>query len=263
MENQLAGAAPSGHHFVGDHQHAVAVADFAQAREVLGRRNQHAVGADDGLDDDGGHVALVADHVLDVVGAGDVARGIGVLDGAVVAVGLGREDDAGDFAGRFHGPAARIAGGRDGARGGAVIGAVAGDDLVLAGVHARDFEGRFVGLGAAGGEEEFVQAFGQHFEQLLAQARAGVGGVAGRGIAKLARLFGDGLDDARIFVAEVDAHQLRAEIEVALACAIGEPAALGIGDGERLPAFLEAPGAVVGLARDGGNLFGSERWGCG
>ena len=69
----LAGAAPAGHDFVGDHQHAVAVADFAQAREVLGRRNQHAVGADDGLDDDGGDVALVADHVLDVVGAGDVA----------------------------------------------------------------------------------------------------------------------------------------------------------------------------------------------
>ena len=53
------------------------------------------------------------DHVLEVVGAGDVAAGIGVLDGAVVAVGLGREDDAGAFAGRLHGPAARVAGGGD------------------------------------------------------------------------------------------------------------------------------------------------------
>ena len=113
----LAGAAPAGHHFVGDHQHAVAVADFAQAREVLGRRNEDAIGADDGLEDDGGDVALVADHVLDVVGAGDVAGGIGVLDGAVVAVGLRREDDARAFAGRLHGPAARIAGGSDGAHG--------------------------------------------------------------------------------------------------------------------------------------------------
>ncbi len=111
----LAGAAPAGHHFVGDEEHAVAVADLAQAREVFGRRNEDAVGADNRLDDDGGHVALVADHVLDVVGAGDVAGGIGVLDGAVVAVGLGREDNVGDFAGRFHGPAARIASGCDGA----------------------------------------------------------------------------------------------------------------------------------------------------
>ena len=247
----LAGAAPAGHHFVGDQQHAVAIADFAQAREVLGRRNEDAVGADDRLDDDGGHIALVADHVLDVVGAGDVAGGIGVLDGAVVAVGLRRKDDAGAFAARLHGPAARIAGGRDGARGRAVIGAVARDDLGLAGVHAGDFEGRFVGLGAAGGEEEFVQSLGQHFEQLRAEAGAGRGGVAGRDIGKLARLLGDGLDDARILVAEVDAHQLRAEIEIALARAVSEPAAFGIGNVQRLPAFLEAPGAVVGLPRDG------------
>ena len=103
----FAGAAPAGHHFIGDQQHAVAVADFAQAREVLGRRNEHAIGADNRLDNDGGHVALVANHVLDVVGAGDVAAGIGVLDGAVVAVGFRREDNAGAFAGRLHGPAAR------------------------------------------------------------------------------------------------------------------------------------------------------------
>ena len=149
-----AGAAPSGHHFVGNHEHAVAVADFAQTRKIFRRRNEYAVGADDRLEDDGRHVTLVADHVLDVVGAGDVARGIGVLDGAVVAVGFGREDHVGNFAGRFHGPAARIAGGRDGARGRSMIGAVARDDFVFARVHARDFEGRFVGLGAAGGEEK-------------------------------------------------------------------------------------------------------------
>src|ERR1700691_4246217 len=76
-------ASPAGHDFVGDHEHAVTVADFAQAREVLGRRDQHSIGSDDGLKDDGGDVALIADHVLDVVGAGDVAGGVGVLDGAV------------------------------------------------------------------------------------------------------------------------------------------------------------------------------------
>jgi len=113
--------------------------------------------------------------------------------------------------------------------------------LFLAGDHARDFEGGFVGLGAAGGEEKFVEAFGEDLKQFFAEAGTGVGGVAGRGIAQLARLFGDGRDDTGILVAEVDAHQLRAEIEIALAGAIGEPAALGIDDGERLPGFLEAP----------------------
>ncbi len=142
-----------------------------------------------------------------------------------------------------------------------MIGAVARDDLGFAGEHAGDFEGRFVGLGAAGGEEEFVRSLGKDFKQLGAEARARGGGEAGSGIAQLARLLGDGLDDAGILVAEVDAHELRTEVEVALACAVSEPAALGIGDVERFPGLLEAPGAVVGLARDGGNLLGGERRG--
>ena len=169
----LAGAAPPGHHFIGDHQHAVAVADFAQARKVFRRRNENAVGSDDRLKNDRRDIAFVADHVLDVVGAGDVAAGIGVLDGTVVAVGLRREDNACAFAARLHGPAARVARGRNRAHRRAVIGAVARNDLGLAGKHARDFEGRFVGFGPAGGEEELLEPRGQHFKQLGAQPGAG------------------------------------------------------------------------------------------
>ena len=126
----------------------------------------------------------------------------------------------------------------------------------------RDFEGCLVGLGAAGGEKEFFYSLWKDFEELRAEAGAGSGGEAGRGVGELARLFGDGLDDAGIFVPEIDAHELRAEVEVALACAVSEPAALGIGDMKRLPGFLKAPGAVVALARYGGNLLGCEGRGC-
>src|ERR1019366_4948898 len=120
----LAGAAPAGHDFVGDEQDAVAVTDFADTREVLGRRHKDAVGADDGLEDDGRDVALIADHVLDVVGAGDVAAGVGVLDGAVVAIGLRREDEAVGLAAGLHGPAAGGARGGYGAGGGGGIGGI-------------------------------------------------------------------------------------------------------------------------------------------
>ena len=154
----LAGASPAGHHFVVDHQHAVAIADFAQAREVLRRRNQHAVGAHDRLKDDRRDIALVLDHVLDVIDACDIAAGIGVLDGAVVAVRLRRKHDAASLACRLHGPAARIAGSRDRSHGRTVIRAIARDNLVLPGVHAGDLEGGFVGLGAAGGKEELLEA---------------------------------------------------------------------------------------------------------
>src|SRR4051812_5107177 len=84
----FARASPAGHHLVGNHQDVVTVADFAQAGEVFGRRNEDAVGTDDRLYDDRRYVALVFDHVLDVIDAGYVAAGIGVFDGAPVAVGF-------------------------------------------------------------------------------------------------------------------------------------------------------------------------------
>ena len=77
----FAGTAPAAHHLVGNQQHAVPVAYFAEAGKVFRGRHQHAIGADDRLDDHGRHVALVADHVLKIIGAGDVAAGIGVFDG--------------------------------------------------------------------------------------------------------------------------------------------------------------------------------------
>ena len=48
-------------------------------------------------------------------------------------------------------------------------------------------------------------------------------------------------------MSQVHAHQLRAEVQIALARAVGEPAAFGVGDVQRLPRFLEAPRAEVGL----------------
>ena len=62
---------------------------------------------------------------------------------------------------------------------------------------------------------------------------------------KFAGLLGDGLHDAGILVAEVDAHKLRAEVEIALARAVNEPATFGVGDVQRLPGLLKPPGAVV------------------
>jgi hypothetical protein len=241
----FAGAAPAGHDFVGDEEDVAAVADFAEAREVFGWWDEDAVGADDGFDEDGGYVVLVFDHVFEIVGAGDVAGGVGVFDGAVVAVGFGGEEEALAFATGFHGPAAGVAGGGDGGHGGAVVRAIAGDDFCLAGVHAGDFEGGFVGVGAGGGEEEFDEAFGEDVEEETAELDAGVGGVGGGDVGEGAGLLGDGFDDGGIFVAEVDAHELGGEIEVALAVAVGEVAAFSVDDVHGVPGFLIAPGAVV------------------
>ena len=108
----LAGAAPSSHDFIGNHEDAVAIADIAQAREILGRRNQHAV--DDRLDNDGGDIVLVTNHVFDVVDASHVTSGIRMLDGAVVAINFRSECDstafpAGSMAQRRGSPVAAMA----------------------------------------------------------------------------------------------------------------------------------------------------------
>ena len=50
----FARAAEAGHDFVGDHQDAVLVAELANALQVAIGRNQNAVGADHGLENEGG-----------------------------------------------------------------------------------------------------------------------------------------------------------------------------------------------------------------
>jgi hypothetical protein len=59
-------------------------------------------------------------------------------------------------------------------------------------------------------------------------------------------------------VPEVGAHELRGEVQIALACAVDDVAALGVDDVHRVPVFLEAPGAVVVLPGEIDDLLGGE-----
>ena len=79
-----------------------------------------------------------------------------------------------------------------------MVRAIAGDDLVLPRNHAGDLECRFVGLGAAGGEKEFLQPFGQHLQQFGAQASPRRGRVSRRHVRQFSRL--GGLEPARTFI---------------------------------------------------------------
>ena len=196
--------------------------------------------------------------MLDVIRAGNTALWIGVLDRALVTVGLRRKDKALPLAARLHRPPARIARSRNRSRSRAVIAAIAGDDLGLAGVHARDFEGRLIGLRPRRRKEEFLETGRKQLEQLLRQPRPRSGRKSRQNIRQLPRLLSDRLDHSRVLVAEIDAHQLRREIQIALARSIDEIAALGINDMQRLPTLLDAPGAVVIFARDARDLLGCK-----
>ena len=148
-------------------------------------------------------------------------------------------DDAGDAGlGR---PAARIAGQRDRARRAAVIRAIAREDLVAAGVPARDLDRVLVRLGAAVGEEEAVDVAGRDLGELGAQPRARLGGHERIGVGEHRRLFLDRANDALVAVADVDAHQLAVEVDEALAFGRPEVDALRARDGNRIDLRLRGP----------------------
>jgi hypothetical protein len=109
------------------------------------------------------------------------------------------------------------------------------------GEQPRDANGVLVGLGAAVGEEEDVDVTGRERRQFGAQARARLGGHEGIGIGQLRGLILDGLDHPRIGVADVDAHQLRVEVDVALALRGPEIDALGPRNGNGIHVRLRRP----------------------
>src|SRR5262249_33788659 len=101
----LACAPPTAHHLVGDEQYAALFGDRGELRQVLRRGDPHAVRPDDRFDHARRDVVVVVDHVLEVVGAGDAAIGVALLQRAPIAVDLGPEDHPGDLSGRLDEPA--------------------------------------------------------------------------------------------------------------------------------------------------------------
>ena len=128
----LAGAAEAGDDLVEDQQHVVAVADLAQARQILGRRRGDAAGVADRLDDHRGDGLrpLQLDDPLDLVDAGDAAARVAQVERAGMAGGRHGLEEARQrrLENRL---AARQAGGRERAHRGAVVAGVQADDLVL------------------------------------------------------------------------------------------------------------------------------------
>ena len=141
------------------------------------------------------------------------------------AVGVREADDPDEP--RLVGPAARVAGEGHRPEGRAVVRAVAGEDLVAAGVMPRELDRVLVRLGAAEREEELVEVAGHDLGQLRAEPPADLRGEDRNGVLELRRLLVDRLDHPRVPVADVHAHQLAVEVEEPLALGRAEADALG------------------------------------
>ena len=125
------------------------------------------------------------DDGFDVLGAGDLAGGIGLAQRAAVAVGVHRVDDADLVRGLAPGG---DAGERAGERRAAAVGVAQGDDLQVARVHAGGVDGGLVGLGAGAGEEGFFQAAGSDLRDLFGERHHGLVRVERGGVAELVEL---------------------------------------------------------------------------
>ena len=222
--------------------------------QVRLRRDEHPVRADDGLEDDGRDLlgTLVLHHLGQVGEGADALLLVrGRPERRAVRVRAHEVDDAGDR--RLAPPAPRLAGEGHGGGGGAVVAAVRRQHLRPARVGAGQADGVLVGLGAAVGEEDPVEALGRVGGDEPGRLVAGLVGEGRRDGAEPLGLLDDGGDHLRVLVAEVQVHQLRREVEPAVALVVPELAPGAAGERERVDQVLGRPGV-----EDVGSVGGSD-----
>src|SRR5215831_208004 len=223
----LAGSSESGHDLVGNNQDAVLVAYFAHALHVAIGRNENAIRAGDGFEDEGGDRlrSFELDDLFDHVER--FLSRVGFAVNAVVRIEYA--DNARNA--RLGCPSAGIARQADRSGGRAVIRTITRNDLVATGVKTRDLDGVLIGLGPAIGEEESVDVARSDFSELRTEAGTRLSCHERIGIAQRLRLLVNSLDDALVTVSDVDRHQLAVEVDETLP--IGRPKINALGAGNR------------------------------
>ena len=209
----------------------------ADAREVVGGRDDHAAGALHRLGDEGRHRAgaFLQDRLFQLVGCGHAKAHARV--GGHEAVGVGRLDVAEARRARLeHRPEGRQPGGAHGRQRQAMVGAMARDDLDLVGlaerlpVEARGLERALGRLGPAAREEERVDRGVGQAAQALSQLDGLLVGAACVGGVERQRghLFLGGVGQFAPAVADVDVPQARQAVEVLTPGGVGDARAVAL-----------------------------------
>ena len=260
----LAGAAHTGHDFVGDEEDAVAAADFGDAGGVaVDGGNGTEGGADYGLEDEGGDGGGIvgAKKNVEIIGAGKIAFGIDLAERAVEA------ETRGDVApfrdhGRVGSAAADVAADSHRTEGAAVVALPAGDDAVTGRLFgfeeklAREFDGGFGGFGAAAGEVDaaaVLKIARGDGEDAGGKFFGGFGvELCGVGEGDAIGLLGHGAADFWDTVADADDGGLPGGVEEAAAVGGDDPAAFAA-DGDGI-IFVKITGKKRGGADGGAHL---------
>ena len=137
--------------------------------------------------------------------------------------------------------AARFAGGHNRGAGGTVVAAVSRQDLGLAGGKTSHADGVLDGVGATVGEEHVGELVLRLIHDLLSQFTAHIIRERGVLVGDTAGLVLNCLYQLRVRVTQVGAHELAAQIQVAVALVIVNPRAFGIAKRLRVDLFLRRP----------------------
>ena len=215
------GATEADGNLVEDQQRAVLVAGGPDAFPIIRRRDERR--AAHRLADDGGHVALLFQDIVNVVGTGEVAGGA-TFEGT--AQRLGRRDM---FATRQQRPDALAEHGftahRDRIQRGAVEGIPHRNKFEPAGGDARELEGHADGRGAARREQHAIQIARRDFPESFGQFDRRRTRVTAGAKAEFVKLLLDGRDDAGMREADL-MHVVPVEVEITPAFDILNPRAL-------------------------------------
>ena len=163
---------------------------------------------------------------------------------------------------RLRGPSARIAGETHRSRSRAVVRTIAGNDLVTSGEEARDLDGVLVGIGSAVGEEEGVDIARSNLGELRTETRANFRRHERIRVGERRRLLGDGLNDARVAMPDVDGHELAVEVDEALPFRRVEVNSLGARNRNGIDLRLRRPFVQRVLAREVDDFFARHLLSC-
>ena len=239
----LPAPAEAGHDLIGDHDDPELVANLPDPGEVSRWRDQDPVGSDHGLQDDRGDAVRSLDHelvpqrgqcavALLLVGSRMERRAIGVWAPVV--------DDPGKA--RFGGPPAGVPGQCDGSGRRTVVAAVGGQDLVASRVQTCHPNRVLVGVCTPVGEEDGIEVCGGHLGDEPGGLAARIVGEGRRDGGELGGLLLDRGDELGMLVSDVDVHQLRGKVEIALARVVTEVGPGGGGDRHGVDLSLGRPG---------------------
>ncbi len=254
-EPLIAGAAPACLDFIADEDAAVFADDFGDDLEIFFGRRDEAADALDGLGDHSGDAARSggADEIFDILRTLDVAGRISEAEGATVAIGVVREDDAwlrlgADFPRRMTGDC-------ESHGGAAVIGVAESDDVTRTGVAAGEHNGGFVGFGAAVTKERLLQVAWSDGGDFLGEGDLGFGEEDGGDVLEFIELGMDFGVDFRVAMANADGENAAEEIEILVAVGIPDELVFGAFDDERLFEIVKDRGEEEFFLREDDFLF--------